>query len=595
MAQRQRGLPPGYQTCTAINFTRRKLCVGHRLQDFVPVWFMPRFDDGGAIKQDDDGTVAPNFFKVATRGRASREPMPSEIHWLPYYDPAYYDARDKRDKYKKQMQFLGDAWKYLSENDPDAVAELEEEMDQPDYRKWQIWFDAAKVYKQGKLRERRRRRVNRTQMARESDIPMDDADINSDSSAGEDSGYEEEEDERPVRATQKRPRGVDADMPPPPLGGDTPGHRSGGNESNGPARKRAKLKPRAKKGKDAVGRDDQDGDQHLASGGLPAGGDYFANTGRDYVMDGVEESSIALSEHSNNRSWMPQFHPTATGVEYDYDDQNNIFDPSTPEPPASRANSRAGSTTGPLFVSRHGTMSQSGHGSRPPSRRTGATATPIPDLSNGLTGYGALFNTQESASRSSSGHRNRPNSHVQSPTARSQREGSVMSNVDRNNGGMNDDDAMARAVKASEEHEKLMRQVRERLKRQEVQHAENHDLSVDIDQAEAAPDIEREAEQQPQNQETTVDSSQPETAQQAEHDAEQQVQNQDPTVGGGQLEAAQQVEREADQPQPHEDPPGGEGQAEAARPEMQDHPTAPNEPDAAASDESDVEDLTGDD
>ncbi|CAK1361002.1 unnamed protein product [Cercospora beticola] len=555
-----------------IEFHRGKLCVGIRRADSLRVWAKPQFEDGGAIVQDDDDTIVPDLFKFKVLEGQRREPMLSEVIWLPHFNPLYFDADDKKSREKKQMQFIGDAWKYLDENDPEEVRRMEQELEQPEYRKWQTWFDEAKVFKRRQLRNRQGRRNRRVQQAQ--DIAQvvgggaDEIEVNSDSS-GVDSTFGD--DTAPVRARKKRTRGVSADMPPPSLSN---GRRGGGDDSSGPAKKRAKPKPKPKKGKNPAGHDGGDDNEPLVSGGLPPGIHHFANTGRDFMMEGVEEFSSASGEHSNNgvglRSWQSSGQPTPD-VEFDFNDLTNFMDFSTPEAPQSRAHTPSGNTGSKLFVTPIQTLGTSGHQSASPSRGPRSTISSHSNHSNGLSGYGARLNPQGTASRSSPSNKNRPNGHLQSPARHFQRAGSMMSDVDRRNGGMTDADAMERAVKASKDHDELIRRQRlESLARAEQQQTANQDPPLDEHQAqEAVSHPEREAESQPPGQEPTVGSSQP--------------------------EAAQQTEREADQQQPNQNPPAGDNEAEAAQPEVQEPPAGPEEPNAAAADESDDEDLTGDD
>ncbi|PPJ49810.1 hypothetical protein CBER1_03327 [Cercospora berteroae] len=550
-----------------IEFHRGKLCVGIRRADSLRVWARPHFEDGGAIAQDDDETIIPDLFKFKVLEGQRREPMLSEVIWLPHFNPLYFDADDKKSREKKQMQFIGDAWKYLDENDPEEVRRMEEDLDQPEYRKWQNWFDEAKTFKRRQLRNRQGRRNRRVQQAQ--DIAQvvgaeaDEIEVNSDSS-GVDSTFGD--DTAPARARTKRARGVSADMPPPSLSN---GRRGGGDDSSGPAKKRAKPRPKPKKGKNPAGHDDGNDNQHLLSGGLPPRFQDFANTGREFIMREVEEFSSASGERSNSgiglRSWQSSGQPTPD-VEFDFNDMTNFMDFSTPEAPQSRANTPSGNTGSKLFMTPNQTLGTSGQQSASPSRGPRSTISPHSNHSNGLSGYGARLKPQGTASRSSPNNQNRPNGHVQSPTDRSRRAGSMMSDVDRNNGGMTDHAALERAMRASEHDAELIR--RESLARAEQQQAVNQDPPLD---------------------------HQAEAAQQAEGPAEQQQQSHDPPVGSGQLEAGQGVEREADQQQQDQDPPVGDGQAEAAQPEGQEHPAGPNEPNAAAADESDDEDLTGDD
>ncbi|KAM3423755.1 hypothetical protein BST61_g1160 [Cercospora zeina] len=412
---------------------------------------MPRFEDGGAIEQDDDGTVVADFFKLATRGRGSREPMHSEIQWILHFDPAYYDAKDKRAKEKKQMQFLGDAWKYLSENDPDAVRELEEELDQPNYRKWQSWFEIAKVYKEGKLREREARRARRLAQARRdaqvAGIPAEEVEVNSDSS-GDDSGFEDDEAARPP-ARRRHNRGESADMPPPSLPHPRNNRRGrgNGNGSSGPARKRPRHNPKSKKGKDPVRDHDEDDNQLNMSGAVLNQTGFFSSNGRDVIMDGVDEHSSASCEHSNSGAGIRQYQPTVE--DFDSDDQNSTFDFSTPEAPPLHANSPAGTTGSGLFVTPDHVLDRFDlPGGLSPDH---ARATISPNFGRGTnrTGYGAVLDARRRSSLNGLNSRNGSPVPSWLDLSRFQSKGSVLNANDHNNGGLTEDEAIKQAMRAS--------------------------------------------------------------------------------------------------------------------------------------------------
>lgn len=540
------------------------------MQDGKEVYMRPVYDNGGSIQQDGDDAIQPEFtdtrsakmqkaLKFKPIGRRYRQPMMGEIMWWPHFNPVWLDAADKKTKDTKHLQVLGDVWKYLNENDREVLAELEAELDDPDSRKWHTLFEEAKKLKRQKLRERDARRARRLRQAQRdaqiAGVSVDEIDFNSDSS-GEDSGFEEEE-LAPLRARRKRVRGASADMPPPSLPGNNRRGRGDGDDSSGSARKRPKPKPRSKKGKNPIGDNDQDDEQHQMSGGLLSRNGYFNNDGRETIMGGVEEISSATSEHSRSSPGMRQFQPTVQSItddEFDIDIQNFFMDSSTPDAPPTRADSPAGSTASGLFVGQNGSMGESGHGSRPTSRRSGAAGSPIAGLGNGLTGFGARLNTQKTASESSPGHRSRPTSHVQSPTGRLHREGSIFNGNDLTNAGLSEQDAIEQAMRAS------------------------------MAPSEAA--VPREIEESPERgrQEN-----------QTEHGPEQQAQDRASPVDGERDVSAQPVERAAEQELNNQNPLVGSNQSEPTPAAEQDQPAGSLGHNSSAAEDDDVEDLTGDD
>lgn len=83
-----------------------------------------------------------------------------------FFDPKTFEADTKAERERLQKQFLADAYKYLAEKDPEAVRTLEEELDQPGYRRWQEWFDEAKKFKRKQLKQKDSRIRRRVQAAR---------------------------------------------------------------------------------------------------------------------------------------------------------------------------------------------------------------------------------------------------------------------------------------------------------------------------------------------------------------------------------------------------------------------------------------------
>lgn len=200
----------------SITFTQKRLLIGWRMSDWKCVYYEPIFQT-----EDSDGTASTMLFKKTTGEHGFREPVDSEVNWIPFYDPATFEARLKVDKKRKQEQFLTDAYKYLVENDAATVKRMESDMHDPDYPRWNAWFIEAKQWKRARLNKRLAAALRRKQAtgdisaltAREKRAALEnDIDITDDESG--DSAYGSDgETISPRRARRQR---VDSEMPPPP-------------------------------------------------------------------------------------------------------------------------------------------------------------------------------------------------------------------------------------------------------------------------------------------------------------------------------------------------------------------------------------------
>ena len=128
--------------------------------------------------------------------------MEGEVVFLPHFARPVEESSNRREQERLQMQFLWDAWRYLNEDDEDKLEELEHELENPNHRRWQSWFDEAKKLKTRKQKARkkrlRRRRDEVEQALRQDptcDIQLEDIEISGDTSEDDDSTYNSDADE----------------------------------------------------------------------------------------------------------------------------------------------------------------------------------------------------------------------------------------------------------------------------------------------------------------------------------------------------------------------------------------------------------------
>lgn len=127
--------------------------------------------------------------------------MEGEVVFLPHFALPIEESSNRRERERLQMQFLWDAWRYLNEDDEDKLETLEQELDNPNHRRWQSWFDEAKKLKTRKRKAQkkrlRRRRDEVEQALRQDptfDIQLEDIEISGDTSEDDDSAYNSDAD-----------------------------------------------------------------------------------------------------------------------------------------------------------------------------------------------------------------------------------------------------------------------------------------------------------------------------------------------------------------------------------------------------------------
>ncbi|EME48230.1 hypothetical protein DOTSEDRAFT_51443 [Dothistroma septosporum NZE10] len=278
-----------------------RLHVGFRAADWTKVWYEPDPDGN----EDPDGFVGPKLYKLSSGAEQRREPMFGEVVWLPHFNIKHFASGQKREKERLHAQYLHDAWRYLSETNPDQVRQLEEELDDPKYRHWQGWFDEAKKWKSSRLRQRVKRRRSREAAAQSAGINVREVEVTSDTS--DDSTYESDEDPF-IRDKSTRH--------PPPRASTK---RKAGGGGGGPPRKKSPNKSKSSPGDKSHHRSRVDDQDLPMSGGLgnmggagsfgeqrPHGGPLFRSTfssrinipGLDDGEDRSDNAALA-SDYSN--------------------------------------------------------------------------------------------------------------------------------------------------------------------------------------------------------------------------------------------------------------------------------------------------------
>ena len=191
-----------------VHFTRKRLLVGFRGEDWSDVWFEP------VGEVNEEGETELGLFTQATGAAERREPMPGDVHWFPHFNPDLCESKNKKEREQKHKQFLTDAWLYCNEALPEKFEHMEQvDLDRPGFSRWQSWFRHAKKWKSAKMKEKasrlaRRRRKALASGATEAEV---DAQINADTS--DDSAYKSEEE----RQQQDMGRRMSTPaMPPPP-------------------------------------------------------------------------------------------------------------------------------------------------------------------------------------------------------------------------------------------------------------------------------------------------------------------------------------------------------------------------------------------
>lgn len=96
-----------------------------------------------------------SLFQYRAGEEQPREPLPAEVGWLPHFDPALCEVRGnntKSQREKLQKQFLSDAYIFLAARDPKHIKDLEKKLHNPEFRRWQSWFEEAKKFKKKQRR-----------------------------------------------------------------------------------------------------------------------------------------------------------------------------------------------------------------------------------------------------------------------------------------------------------------------------------------------------------------------------------------------------------------------------------------------------------
>ena len=206
-----------------VDFKNNRLFVGLRKRDQTDVWFAPgEVDNNNASRKEKKKKNTQDetellFTSIDGKNLVWEDPSGPEVWWLPWFDPQACEADTKQKKLSMQREFLCHAYNYMKEKDEDVVAQMEEDLDMPAFRRWYVWFAAAKKEKRSRLKRRKTRsdKVSVTGISDEdieeqvtSDVSEDENDH--DSAYGEGSGGRESMAPPPRRSDKgsKRGRGM---------------------------------------------------------------------------------------------------------------------------------------------------------------------------------------------------------------------------------------------------------------------------------------------------------------------------------------------------------------------------------------------------
>lgn len=175
-----------------IYFNRGRLQVGWRKCDWTDVWFTLKLKEQGeesetSPNQDEDNR---EFVFTSDDGNDVWEaPLRGEIFWLPFWDPANCEATDHRTRMVLHKKYLIRAHDFMSEMNPEVIEQMVNELDKPNFVRWQRWFDEAKKEKGRRLRQRRGRKKSRKGGISEEDLEDQmggkDSDSDDDSAIGD--------------------------------------------------------------------------------------------------------------------------------------------------------------------------------------------------------------------------------------------------------------------------------------------------------------------------------------------------------------------------------------------------------------------------
>lgn len=148
-------------------------------------------EDSGDYKEVEDGGSPVLLFRSPRGSAGSDEPSEGEVAWHPYFDPSNCESKKKPEWVPMHKKLLADCHEYLREKDPEQVKQMDVDLDQPSWPKWNTLFKLMKKLKKEQMRRRQSTRKRRTAVARQGGVLDQDIDINSDTS--EDSAYESQE------------------------------------------------------------------------------------------------------------------------------------------------------------------------------------------------------------------------------------------------------------------------------------------------------------------------------------------------------------------------------------------------------------------
>ncbi|KAK5684952.1 hypothetical protein LTS10_003027 [Elasticomyces elasticus] len=132
-----------------------RLYVGHRLRDWIEVYYQPISHRDLAADDEDDEKVWHNeppalgLFRRKHGEPTVHEPMEGEVLWLPHFDPKRFESTSGKEKGKSHKEFMFNAWRYLATSDPVKLAAMVArfETGYVNWRRWESWFEAASKYK----------------------------------------------------------------------------------------------------------------------------------------------------------------------------------------------------------------------------------------------------------------------------------------------------------------------------------------------------------------------------------------------------------------------------------------------------------------
>nr|OQO15516.1 hypothetical protein B0A51_17836 [Rachicladosporium sp. CCFEE 5018] len=166
----------------SITFREDRLLVGWTREEWDPVWYQP----AAATEQ---GGAELDLFRTSGShpGEEFRVPKEGEVVWEPFWNPEECGTKVLREKRVKHQQLLSDAWSYLAETDPRALAKMTRDLESGNpSNKRKAWFNIAKKMKMGKVKAaetRQRNKRNRTGNAR-SALPKRPEEYSSDEDSG---------------------------------------------------------------------------------------------------------------------------------------------------------------------------------------------------------------------------------------------------------------------------------------------------------------------------------------------------------------------------------------------------------------------------